>query len=158
MAGATRRLYKPAHEPCTHSHLTLVDAVECARNNQSSTLDIVAIQNGRVGRLNEPEKEILRIVSTGWDKTEREIFDIQCGKSLSNLTDAEREIRYTEWKRFKAFVSHPRTKPPITKPPIKPYKNQYKCPHGNKDCGENAVYCESCNRKFDEFIMFVGER
>jgi len=153
MAGPTRRLYKPAHEPCTHAHLTLVDAVECARSNQSSTLDIVAIQNRRVSRLNEPEKEILRTVSTGWDKTEREIFDIQYGKSLSNLTDAERDIRYTEWKRFKAFVSHPRPKPPI-----KRYKNQYKCPYGNKDCGENAVYCEPCNRKFDDFVMFVGDR
>lgn len=149
--SATRRLYKPAHEPCTHSHLTLVDAVECARN-QSSALDIVAVQNGRVSRLNETEKEISRIASTGYGKTEREIFNIQCGESLSNLTDAEREIRYTEWKRFNAFVLHPRTKPPI-----KPYKNQYKCPYGRKNCGENAIYCEFCNIRYEQFLLILND-
>jgi hypothetical protein len=134
MSGATRRLYKPAYEPCTHSHLTLVDAVECARENQSPTLDVVAIQNGRVSSLNEVEREIFRVASTGYDKTEREIVDKENRKSVSNLIYM-----------------------PPTKLPIKPYKNQYKCPYGRNMCGENSSYCESCDRRYEHFLSIRGD-
>jgi hypothetical protein len=38
----------------------------------------------------------------------------------------------------------------------RPYKNQYKCLYGNKGCGESAVYCEPCNRKYEQFLLILN--
>jgi len=39
----------------------------------------------------------------------------------------------------------------------KPYRNQYKCLYGNKDCGENAVYCEPCNKRYEHFLWLMND-
>jgi hypothetical protein len=75
-------LYRPAHGACTHSHPTIVDAIECARNLLSD-LEIVALRNGRVERLNAVGERIQSAAVTLYDKTERQIFDIRWEKSLS---------------------------------------------------------------------------
>lgn len=37
------------------------------------------------------------------------------------------------------------------------YQNQYKCLYGNKDCGENAVYCEPCNKRYEHFLWLLND-
>jgi hypothetical protein len=39
----------------------------------------------------------------------------------------------------------------------KQYKNQYKCLYGNKGCGENAVYCEPCNKRYEHFLWILND-
>jgi len=43
------------------------------------------------------------------------------------------------------------------RPATKPYQNRYKCPYGNKNCGENAVYCEPCNRDCEEYLLLLND-
>jgi hypothetical protein len=146
-----QRLYRPAHGACPHCHPTVVDAIECARNLHSD-LEIVALKNGHVERLNEVEERIRSVVSASYDKTEREIFDIRWGESLSRFADAEREIFYTQRKQSGTLsVRTLRNHAEKT-----PYKNEYKCPYGNKNCGEKARYCEPCNKRFEEFLLILG--
>jgi len=38
-----------------------------------------------------------------------------------------------------------------------PYKNQYKCPYGNRNCGENAIYCEPCNIRYEQFLWILND-
>ena len=152
-----QRLYRPAHGTCPHSHPTVVDAVECARNLHSD-LEIVVVKNGHAERLNEVEERIRSVVCAGYDKIEREIFDTHWGESLSGFTDAEKEILYTRWKQSGTFG--PALRPVFSarkQTAETPYRNQYKCPYGNKDCGENAAYCEPCNNKFEEFLFFLND-
>lgn len=39
----------------------------------------------------------------------------------------------------------------------KPYRNKYKCLYGHKNCGENAVYCEPCNKRYDKFLLLLND-
>ncbi|MGP8143062.1 MAG: hypothetical protein ACLQBU_14400 [Terriglobales bacterium] len=39
----------------------------------------------------------------------------------------------------------------------KQYKKQYKCLYGNKGCGENAVYCEPCNKRYEHFLWILND-
>jgi hypothetical protein len=32
----------------------------------------------------------------------------------------------------------------------------YKCPYGDRHCGEKAVYCERCNRDYEKFLQMIG--
>ncbi len=43
------------------------------------------------------------------------------------------------------------------KQPFDRYKNQYKCLYGNKNCGENAIYCEQCNKRYEEFLLILND-
>ncbi len=102
----TQTLYRPARGACTHSHPTIVDALECARNLHSG-LELVALKNGHVEGLNEVEERIRSAASALFDQTEREIFDIRWEKSLSRFTDAERDIIYARWKQAGTFAFVP---------------------------------------------------
>lgn len=146
-------LYRPAHGACTHSHPTIVDALECARNSYSG-LEIVALRNGHVERLNGAEERIRSAASALYQLTEREILDIHWEKSLSGFTDAERDIIYARWKQSGTFVPVPA---PRKLPETTPYRNRYKCPYGDKNCGENAIYCEPCNKKYAEFLLLLND-
>ncbi len=42
-------------------------------------------------------------------------------------------------------------------PEKKQYKNRYKCLYGNNNCGENAVYCEPCNRRYEHFLWIIND-
>jgi hypothetical protein len=58
-------------------------------------------------------------------------------QSLSGFTDAERDIIYTRWKQSGTFV--PVLAPAPRRPSeTTPYRNRYKCPYGDKTCGEKA--------------------
>lgn len=148
-----QRLYKPAHAVCTHSHSSIIDAIECARK-QFSEVDIVAVENGNAERLNEMEQGILSVASVGYDRIEREVFNVRWKTFLARYTEEERDIFYTRWKQSGTFHV-PRAPLPQT---TRPYKNAYKCPDGNKDCGENAVYCQPCTRRYEEFTLLVEAR
>ena len=37
------------------------------------------------------------------------------------------------------------------------YKDEYKCLYGNKSCGENAVYCEPCNKRYEHFLWMLND-
>jgi hypothetical protein len=37
------------------------------------------------------------------------------------------------------------------------YKNQYNCPYGNRNCGENAIYCEPCNIRYEQFLWILND-
>jgi hypothetical protein len=39
----------------------------------------------------------------------------------------------------------------------KQYKDQYKCLYGNKGCGDNAVYCEPCNSRYERFLWILND-
>jgi hypothetical protein len=144
-----QRLYKPAHGVCTHSHRSIFDAIVCAWE-QSCELDIVAVENGHVERLNGMEKGTLSILSKGYERTERELFNARWKKVLARFTDKEIDIFYTRWKQSGTFDA---SCSPL--PQTRPYKNEYKCPDGNKDCGENALYCQECTRRYAQVMLFV---
>ena len=146
------RLYKPAHGVCTHSHRSILDAILCAWN-QFCELDVVAVENGRVERLNGSEKGTLSILSKEYERTERELFNARWKKVLDRYTDKEIDIFYAQWKQSGTFDAS-RSPLPLTTP----CKNEYKCPDGSKDCGENAVYCEPCTRRFEEFTLLIEGR
>lgn len=38
-----------------------------------------------------------------------------------------------------------------------PYRNRYKCLYGNKNCGEHALYCEPCNKRYEEFLWLLND-
>jgi hypothetical protein len=148
-------LYRPAHGDCTHSHPTIVDALECARSLHSDS-ELVALKNGRVERLDGVEERIRSAACTLYDQTEREIFDTHWAKSLSGLTVAERDIIYTRWKQSGTFV--PVLAPAPRRPSgTTPYRNQYKCPDGDKTCGEKARYCWRCNEKYEKFLLLIDD-
>lgn len=46
---------------------------------------------------------------------------------------------------------------PRRKSETTPFRNRYKCPYGNKNCGENAVYCEPCNKDYGEFLLLLND-
>jgi len=35
-------------------------------------------------------------------------------------------------------------------------RSEYKCPYGNPGCGDNAGYCEQCNRDYENFLELLG--
>ncbi len=35
-------------------------------------------------------------------------------------------------------------------------KSEYRCPYGNAHCGENAIYCEQCNKDYEKFLELLG--
>jgi hypothetical protein len=148
-------LYRPAHGACIHSHTTIVGALACARSLHSD-LELVVLKNGHVERLDGVEERIRSAACTLYDQTEREIFDIHWAKSLSGFTDAERDIIYTRWKQSGTFV--PVIAPARRRPSETiPYRNQYKCPYGDKTCGEKARYCWRCNEKYEEFLLLIND-
>lgn len=174
-----QRLYRPAHGACTHSHRTVVAAIECARNLHSD-LDIVALKNGHTESLNDVEERIRSAALTLYDKTgeeildvhnrtearsgsvashllaktEKERFDVQWGESLSGFTEAEKENCYTRLEKS-STIALSRTASLLHFP--KPYTNQYKCPHGNSNRGEKAVYCGPCNNRYEEFLLIIND-
>ena len=71
-------------------------------------------------------------------------------KVLQRVTDAEqaeatrRALRELQ-QRYELVSPHKRSEIP--------YRNQYRCPYGEKKCGENAKYCAPCNRDYEKFLM-----
>lgn len=49
------------------------------------------------------------------------------------------------------------TSDPCRRPTTKLYRNRYKCPYGSKNCGENAVYCEACNKDCEEYLLLLND-
>lgn len=45
---------------------------------------------------------------------------------------------------------------PIKRPET-PYRNQYRCPYGKKNCGENAKYCAPCNKDYEAFLWMLND-
>lgn len=133
-------LYRPARGACTHSHSTIVDALQCARSLHPD-LELVAVRNGRVEALNELEERIRR---------------------------AGIEVLHVRTKPVPAPVPTPAAVPPpapVPSPapaptsrwqPTMPVGNQYKCPYGTTNCGEGAIYCEPCNRRYEEFRLMLA--
>ncbi len=146
-------LYRPAHGDCPHSHSTIVDALECARMLHSDS-ELVALKNGHVEELNAVEERIRSAACILYARTEREIFDIR-GKALSRFTEAEREIIYARWKQSGTLVLP--APAPLRSPETAPYRNQYKCPHRDKNCGEEASYCASCNKAYEKFLLLLND-
>jgi hypothetical protein len=35
-------------------------------------------------------------------------------------------------------------------------KSEYRCPYGNLHCGDNATYCEQCNKDYEKFLEMLG--
>jgi hypothetical protein len=69
----------------------------------------------------------------------------------------------TQWRQLDLF--NPAAEAQISKAievprkpsPVTPYKNRYKCLYGNKGCGENAVYCEPCNKMYEIFLWMLND-
>ncbi|SRR5579871_2668314 len=38
-----------------------------------------------------------------------------------------------------------------------PYRNQYRCPYGEKNCGENAKYCRRCDKRYEKFLWLLND-
>ena len=107
-----QRLYKPARGACTHSHRTVVDAIECARNLHSD-LDIVALKNGHAERLDEVEERIRSAALTLYDKTDEEILDVQTrtearSGSVASQAGLDSLAPDTPWSTYSSTMSHPR--------------------------------------------------
>lgn len=145
--------YRSGNGACTHSHRTVVDAIECARSLHSG-FDIVALRNGHAESLDSVEERIRSVAAAQYGKTEREIFYAQWRQLLSRFTDAQREVCYTRWKNS-GTIALPLTASLLNFP--KPYTNQYRCPQGNSNCGENAVYCDPCNKRYEEFLLIIND-
>jgi hypothetical protein len=43
------------------------------------------------------------------------------------------------------------------KPSETPYRNQYRCPYDEKNCGENAKYCRRCNADYEKFLLILND-
>jgi hypothetical protein len=75
-------------------------------------------------------------------------------KALPRVTDAEqaeatrRDLRELE-ERYESIS--PR------RPSETPYRNRYKCPNGDNNCGENARYCEPCNKRYEKFLWLLND-
>lgn len=123
-------------------HSTVVEAVECA-GKLGYKRSVVAIENGRVDRLNELEQRAYDIASAKIPKTQRECFDSLYECYLADKSDAERDLLFSQFKQQGRIVAR--------------YKNQYKCPFGAKDCGENAIYCVRCNGHYEMFMRILND-
>ena len=75
-------------------------------------------------------------------------------KVLPRVADAEqaKATRLDLWKLEQKYAATSPRKPSET-----PYRNRYKCPHGDKNCGENARHCESCNKRYEEFLWLLND-
>lgn len=71
------------------------------------------------------------------------------------MTDAERVEAARQIRKLEHRYEY--ISPPRTHSEMRPYRNEYKCPHGNKTCGENAIYCEPCNRRYEEFLWLLND-
>jgi hypothetical protein len=75
-------------------------------------------------------------------------------KVLPRVTDAEqaeatrRDLRKIE-QRYELIS-------PINRPKT-PYRNQYRCPYGEKNCGENTKYCTQCNKDYEQFRWTLND-
>jgi hypothetical protein len=74
-------------------------------------------------------------------------------EALPRMTDAEQaeatqKIRKSE--KLYELISE-------RKPAETPCQNRYRCPYGEKNCGENAKYCRRCNEDYEKFLLILND-
>jgi hypothetical protein len=139
-------LYRPARGACTHSHSTIVDALLCARSLYPD-LELVAVRNGRVETLDELEERI---------RTGAAAVLYVRTKPVPAPAPVPAPVPTPAAVPPPAPVPSPAPAPTSRWQPTMPVGNQYKCPYGATNCGEGAIYCEPCNRRYEEFRLMLA--
>jgi hypothetical protein len=94
-----------------------------------------------------------RVAALTSERTQPHTVIERIKEALPRMTDAEQAEATREIGKLEQFYEliSPR------KPSETPYRNQYRCPYGEKNCGENAKYCGRCNEDCEKFLLILND-